>query len=758
VVPEFRDVRVVELPADVANQLSVRCVPDPLLADLPTGAKLLRLGARGVNGSTEASFGLPWSPEEFTANAMSATHPFLLNAALPDCLIETLFWMFTRSPAQVAKERVDRLKFWLGVKKELEHESEKFNAGLHESVAKVLQGKHLVLMKRMLQDTSYPDTGLVDDIASGFEITGMPRRSHVFRSGKTLPALSEEQLRAAAKWTRHAVIGSISTSGTVDPELDEAIWQETCEEIQRGWLVPTTAAELDQEFGKDAWAPARRFGVRQGGKCRAIDDFSLPMTNAAYGSHEKLDLMNVDEVASLGKLMAEIVSSKDQTICLRTSKGVLRGVRHPAWRANGQVRLTGRTLDLWKAYRQLATSPKSARWCLVAVLQPEMQEVRLFKQPVLAFGATASVQAFNRLSRALWWLGVKEFGLPWSVFYDDFPHMEVEFMGASGLSTSEAFLHLLGWKVTTDERKHLPFSESFQALGVVLDFRNIWEGNLVVRNKEGRIDEIIQSVQSIIKQGTITMSELARLRGRLQFAESYLMGRMSRFLLAPLADGISGTGRGRFLLCEELCHDLHDLCRFILAARPRVVRMNCQPRTIVCFTDGACSDDDQLISCGAVVHDESSWWFGMEVPGSLSSYWKEVGQKTHLVSEAELLPWLLVRAMLRSRDDCCLVLLFIDNDSVATSIVRGSCRVASMKSMMMVLAKIEFESPVGLWTSRVPSLSNPADAPSRLHHIFADDCHRGDDRSAEAQEVLTSLLPELIRTSRSKPSSRLASS
>eukprot|EP00969_Alexandrium_andersonii_P062475 2752029-Alexandrium_andersonii.AAC.1 len=49
------------------------------------------------------------------------------------------------------------------------------------------------------------------------------------------------------------------------------------------------------------WVPARRFGVRQGGKVRVVDDCSEFLVNAAVETTEKIDLGGVDELLCLAK-------------------------------------------------------------------------------------------------------------------------------------------------------------------------------------------------------------------------------------------------------------------------------------------------------------------------------------------------------------------------------------------------------------------------------------------------------------------------
>ena len=70
-----------------------------------------------------------------------------------------------------------------------------------------------------------------------------------------------------------------------DAALDREVWAITTAEVEKGWLLgPYTTAELDAALG--SWTPSRRFGVRQSGKVRAIDDFAASRVNEGLSAQE----------------------------------------------------------------------------------------------------------------------------------------------------------------------------------------------------------------------------------------------------------------------------------------------------------------------------------------------------------------------------------------------------------------------------------------------------------------------------------------
>ena len=64
----------------------------------------------------------------------------------------------------------------------------------------------------------------------------------------------------------------------------------------------------------------------------------------------------------------------------------------------------GRTLDLSKAYKQLAIMPEHAHLAVVGF--PVGGQWRFYKSVALPFGATGSAYGFVRVSPALWCIGI----------------------------------------------------------------------------------------------------------------------------------------------------------------------------------------------------------------------------------------------------------------------------------------------------------------------------------------------------------------
>jgi hypothetical protein len=85
-------------------------------------------------------------------------------------------------------------------------------------------------------------------------------------------AITVKQLKESAVWAKRMIYASCKRVAS-DPEIAEAVYQETMQQLQDGWVQgPFSMQQMDDRHN-GCWIPSKRFGVRQGGKVRAVDDF-----------------------------------------------------------------------------------------------------------------------------------------------------------------------------------------------------------------------------------------------------------------------------------------------------------------------------------------------------------------------------------------------------------------------------------------------------------------------------------------------------
>ena len=103
---------------------------------------------------------------------------------------------------------------------------------------------------------------------------------------------------------------------------------------------------------------------------------------------------------------------------------------------------------------------------------------------------------------------------------------------------------------------------------------------------------------------------------------------------------------------------------------------------------------------------------GGQVPDSVISSWKTaVGG--HIICQIELYTVVLIRHQLAEWLNNRRSLFFIDNDAARFAIIKGRSPSESMCILAHLFHELDETAPTYWRIARVPSFSNPADAPSR---------------------------------------------
>lgn len=102
------------------------------------------------------------------------------------------------------------------------------------------------------------------------------------------------------------------------------------------------------------------------------------------------------------------------------------------------------------------------------------------------------------------------------------------------------------------------------------------------------------------------------------------------------------------------------------------------------------------------------------MPPAVLRAWRQDGGKVQVIGQAELLPAALSRLLWRERFRHRRLIVFIDNDSARQALIRGWSPSLSSQAIISKLLRSECVDQVWIWYARVPTHSNPADAPSRL--------------------------------------------
>ena len=489
-----------------------------------------------------------------------------------------------------------------------------------------MESKRLLLFKQMMADAGIVDDQLLDELKGGFRLTGQLAASGQFRPRFKPAEMSVEELRKSAKWAKHAIVGSCKRVGE-DAEVAQAVWDETLAQLESGWIKgPYTAEQLDKKF-PEGWVPSKRFGVVQGPKIRAVDDFSEFLVNAACGTGEQIVLQGLDDVAAAARYMLGAAGT-DTSIWLPSPEGahVCWGDRADDWAVEELRDIQGRALDLKGAYKQLARAPEDD-WCsILAVWSTEQNCVCYFESIALPFGAVSAVNAFNRVARCLRLILCRLFLLTNTSFFDDYCQLEFGPLCDSAWRTAETVMGLLGWKIAMNAEKRLPFSEQFQMLGPVVDLTQARDGLVQISNKATRIDELLEIVRRLELGEEFSETQMQSLRGRLLYAAGNTFGRCTQIAVQALGK-VARKGT-RFVIDEELLRCVTFATKTLSQAMPRKIYAWKDEWPIIVFTDGACEAEATRVTHGAVLCDlatQSFFFFGDHVPREFVENWKTGG-------------------------------------------------------------------------------------------------------------------------------------
>ena len=416
---------------------------------------------------------------------------------------------------------------WSARARELEGQEEELKKSMPGHVAGILAPKRLLLWRELMVEFGYPDVGVFEEVVSGFKLTGNTPLTSIFPPTFKPSKRSLQDIGDWASDLRGRVLDRCKPQG----EEDAIVHSKTIDERTKGWARGPISPN---DLGSDSLV-SRRFGLKQGPKTGLIDDLTMGGVNKLVIVHESPKPHGPDIVA--GMLLS----------CMRELPG---------------VELRGRAYDLRSAYRQLPIHLESLKHSYVAHWNEQDGAVEIDQLLALPFGASRSVYGFLRVVTSVWWLGCICLCLMWSVFFDDFVTIAREQDVRHTESAATAFFRLLGWDFDDCGVKAVSFDLIFKALGVSFDLTAAAKGAVTIANTESRIAELCQTIGEILACKTLSKAAALRLRGRMQFCDSFVFGRSSKLCLQAV------TQHAHESVSEKVGDDLRaSLFRFETACR-----------------------------------------------------------------------------------------------------------------------------------------------------------------------------------------------
>ena len=654
-------------------------------------------------------FGVFRSPQEWHSLAKAIPFPMDRLRFIRPWQARAVLDILTHSPENLVKLRRNALEKIMTQLKEFEQEEVVLHNSMVPHVKRILEGKKIKLLSKLMDEAGVDDRSLADEVVEGLDLTGTLSVSGQFPAIKGGEAVrkSRQDLLKESSWRLASVMSMAKPSSHAGD--DEALLSESEVEVERSWAAgPFTKSQLDDEFGVGCWASARRFVIHQssGGvlKKRLIDDFSMSGHNETIQELERLDHGGLDEVVALVRLLGRCIESEVIDFVDAAGEHWASPV-HPGWR---RQKINIRTLDLRSAYKQLPVSSADGCVSITCAHHAVKKQPMFWKLHALPFGASSSVFAFNRCARALERI-VSIVGLTLRTsYFDDFVFIEPVSTIRSSAVVVEGILKMLGWTHDERGRKYGQFDAQTQVLGALI---GIGKHGMVVGNTKGRIDQLRKLISGVLDRGEWRPHEAQSLTGRLNFAKSLVSGRPITYSLGKLYEKACSDPRVT-ALTEDEEEALRLIGRYLDQAEPMKIPYQVADLPHILYTDGAVEHD--VASCGAVLclRNGEVRILQFEVPPNLYARWRSIGTR-HCVAQAELLPVLVAKRTwldkLRGSD----LMLYTDSNVVKHCLVKGTSSSLASRELLRSLAVIDLEVAGRFWVSRVPTNSNPADSPSR---------------------------------------------
>ena len=656
---------------------------------VPIEAQLLRLSPLRSKGGIhevdskhpyEQAWGIPFTPDDFIKEAYVAGHPRSFKNLLPQPIEHALNLNMQMQPSDLVALRAGWFKKWIGRIEELESQEIALKESMPDHLKRILQPKRLLVFREMLSDLNYPDMEVFDEIVNGTVLSGEVSDCGLFEKVFRPCEMTKEQLQSNAGANRKSIFHSSRSSG--DREVDDIVYAKTLEEVEAGWLRgPIEFSSLPENAIVN-----RRFGLKQPNKVRLIDDFSASHVNSTVQSFESPKPHNTDVIASVVLSLLRCNSTQ----------------------------FLGRAYDLKSAYRQLGINKESLWASYVVVYNPNKRAPEVFQLLAVPFGATRAVYSFLRVAHSLWWLGCMALGIIWSNFFDDFICFTSEVLTSNTDHTIDLFFRCLGWKYAVDGDKSSEFSENFSALGIEVNLKNFTNGFAEFKNTDRRIAELCGYIDKALSDNALTLLDAQKLRGRMQFADGQLFGRLGRLCLRAVTEH-AYSGRGT-KLPQSCVLALRRFKNFLQHSPPRRIQRSSH-KTWMIFTDACyeptsacwkCGIGGVIVSPDGTPYQAFSLQLGDEEINALGG-----DRKDTIIFEAELLAVVVAMGLWAPLLQCCPTIFFIDNNAVRDVSISGSGRSSVACCLIEELLMFESDAATLSWFARVPSPSNPSDKLSR---------------------------------------------
>ena len=184
---------------------------------------------------------------------------------MPEDAKDTVRFLCEKGNLEVVRHRARaRMVTWVkSMVDSKKSEEVELHASMHPEVAKVITGINIIALEEICKSVGFVDEYLFRGLREGFSLSGIIPPTGRWEMRHRPSAICEEQWASLRPSFCKNVLQRTTTSG--NPMDDACLWDVTCNERDKSWLVgPVDVANAFKKFG-DGLAPARRFLVRQKG-------------------------------------------------------------------------------------------------------------------------------------------------------------------------------------------------------------------------------------------------------------------------------------------------------------------------------------------------------------------------------------------------------------------------------------------------------------------------------------------------------------
>eukprot|EP00435_Cladocopium_sp_Y103_P010573 s2459_g2.t1 len=235
------------------------------------------------------------------------------------------------------------------------------------------------------------------------------------------------------------------------------------------------------------------------------------------------------------------------------------------------------------------------------------------------------------------------------------------------------------------------------------------ERALVVKNKPGRLERILELIKQVRNDQGRDKSVVASVAGLMNFAGGFVLGH--QFKLGTHA--LNSWAHNRGIAPKEVQRVCDFLELVTESVEPRQITVQDSDLPWIIYSDGAF--ENLKGTWGALVFDPLSGKkevYAGEVPEAFISFWlNTVGDQ--LICEIELYAYICVRWRLRKELNQRYGIAFINNEASRMTLIMRSSPSLAMFLMVSLLSLLDAVVPFSAWCERVASASNPSDLPSR---------------------------------------------